>query len=594
MIRAVMSSTRLRLRVAATLGLLAFFVPTVPGWATSPSAGPSSVLITGLVAPNRTILATMDFTHRTRGEGAHVALALPEGLRLTAAFREVSTGLHESLELEADPEPGTARLKLHKAEPAGTEIKLRLRFHYRGHWIKLGKDCWALEPHHSLPELARRLTGQEATLSAKLEPPAGFAVLGAERNLVLVAERFARSSFSVAGQWVQMAAPRAASAGMTSSEVFTGSGAPIHIISVVGGTGGEEARVVSGSGGGSRPMSVSRAPDWAGPVMSRRPTRSFLPPVVQGLKAQGRAFGPPGPNGLVLVSVASSGLETSWPWLLVVPEKNGAAAPGSLHRTRLEEFDFNFARRWWGHSVLPSSEVDRWLLDGLAELGVVIAAESRGGWRKEADSWLQRRRDLTLATSNGKSALDLGPLDRAGDGAGPHLLARLRAFKGAFVLQALRGWMRQSSTIKPDGRFFAGLHEFSATFAGQEASLEGFQRIMEKHFPTDQYPGSQRNLDWFFAQWVRGSAVPTLSAKLNVQSAGVGKARIQGTVTVAGVPADFRLRLPVQFDLGAPTLATATNLMLEGPGTHAIDIEIEAPEKLNKPLLDAKAETLTR
>ena len=60
-------------------------------------------------------------------------------------------------------------------------------------------------------------------------------------------------------------------------------------------------------------------------------------------------------------------------------------------------------------------------------------------------------------------------------------------------------------------------------------------------------------LDYFFNQWVYGTDIPTLGAKLEATDIGGGKYRISGTITQAGVPADSARACRFYLDFGNDT-----------------------------------------
>ncbi len=549
------------------------------------------VHMTGAVAPNRAMVITADFPYRVAQDLDRIELSLLPEMRPNAAFRETQPGIYEGLELDPSAPDGTARLLLPEKVLAGTELKLRLRFRFSGRWVALSEKSWALEPQHALPEVARRLAGEGGALTAELEAPPGFLVFGEARNLVLVPETMASGRVSVGGEEVRLVAGPGYLSGMRPSGLVISEHRPILHISAVRRAGSDGESTVVSSGGSSNPLSISRAPEW-GSSVPRRQQPSFLSLVLDGFAAQGEAFGPLGEWAPMLVTAEKAPVEPDWPWLVPVPKHGGKAAAGALHRTDLEEIDFALARRWWGGRVQPASEGDRWLFDGLAELGVALAVEKRGGWEAASKFWEQRREALWASSSKARGPLALASLSSPGSDFDAASLDQLRAFKGASVLQALRRFMAQAKPNAPDDRFFSGLKEFSSSFAGREASVADFQRVMEKHFRAEFYPAGQQGLDWFFQQWLAAEAMPSLSSDFKIRKLSGKKVRVEGTVTVAGVPAGFRLRVPVQARMARQYLLTLAHLVLEGPGDHPVDLVLDAEFKAKELQVDALGELL--
>src|SRR5439155_221504 len=74
------------------------------------------------------------------------------------------------------------------------------------------------------------------------------------------------------------------------------------------------------------------------------------------------------------------------------------------------------------------------------------------------------------------------------------------------------------------------------------ASTADFQRIVEQH--------AGLSMDWFFQQWVYGTAIPTYRVAYKTEPAGNGQYRVKLRVAQEGVPDDFRTYVPVALDLG--------------------------------------------
>ena len=105
--------------------------------------------------------------------------------------------------------------------------------------------------------------------------------------------------------------------------------------------------------------------------------------------------------------------------------------------------------------------------------------------------------------------------------------------------------------------------------------------------------GRDGTMDWFFDQWVHGTHVPVLEADLDVDRKS-GQYRIHGTVTVADVPDDFKLLVPLWLDFGDGRMVRFGQVPMIGPGTQEIDVTTELPERPKEALVNARWEILAR
>ena len=86
--------------------------------------------------------------------------------------------------------------------------------------------------------------------------------------------------------------------------------------------------------------------------------------------------------------------------------------------------------------------------------------------------------------------------------------------------------------------------DYAATYAGKNPSTADFQRIVEKHATKNLQLTNDGKLDWFFDEWVHGTAIPKYESWFDVQDAGGGKFKIKGSITQSGVPDTFAMPVP--------------------------------------------------
>lgn len=241
-----------------------------------------------------------------------------------------------------------------------------------------------------------------------------------------------------------------------------------------------------------------------------------------------------------------------------IPYGHGEAFPGLVHLSWVtfqglddEGGDEIFraheaAHQWWGIGVDYASYHDLWLSEGLAHFsGLWYLQTARRdneryfnalrNWRRE----LLQQREVAL-----RREYDLAPIwmgDRASSSTAPndHQLVVYR--KGAWVVHMLRLLMLDLSTMNEDA-FAAMLRDFYTTYRGRTATTADFRAVVERH--------TRMPMDWFFDQWVYGSAIPTYHVAHRSERTPDGQYRVTLRVRQEGVPEDFRMWVPVSVDLG--------------------------------------------
>ena len=121
----------------------------------------------------------------------------------------------------------------------------------------------------------------------------------------------------------------------------------------------------------------------------------------------------------------------------------------------------------------------------------------------------------------------------------------------------LRNMMLNTRTMD-ENRFKAMMRDFYETYRGKRASTLDFQRAVEKHIGQP--------MDWFFDQWVYGTAVPTYTFSWKAETDSAGNA-VRLRVRQDDVPETFAMYVPVliTFDQGEAIL----RMLVRGPTTEA-------------------------
>ena len=278
-----------------------------------------------------------------------------------------------------------------------------------------------------------------------------------------------------------------------------------------------------------------------------------------------------------------------------IPYFHGQAFPGMIHlswvtflgmSTDGEDEIFRaheMAHQWWGIGVEPAGYRDVWLSEGFAEFS--------GMWYMQMvlndnDKYLKalRRARENIRRERAKSA-PLGVGSRAAESwRGDYELITYQ--KGAWVVHMLRNMLLNTRTMNED-RFQAMMRAFYENYRGQRVTTADFQRM------TEQALG--QSMDWFFDEWVYGTAIPTytFSYKVVPDSAGfVAHVHVRQT----DVPDNFKMYVPILVTMQEGD--GLVRILVKGPLTDAT-IRLPAMPKslqlnpLESVLADVKTEAWT-
>jgi len=228
------------------------------------------------------------------------------------------------------------------------------------------------------------------------------------------------------------------------------------------------------------------------------------------------------------------------------------------------------AHQWWGHTVLTNSYHDMWLEEGFATYSAALYLQTTEGIERFKGYMKMLQEQVFAKTDEGSNANALGPIwlgERLGSFDTP-LGMRLLYAKGAYVLHMLR-MMLFDYDKKSDDRFIAMMKEFVDTYSGKIVSTEDFKKIVEKHFDED--------MDWFFNQWVYGTAIPFYKFEYQVEVGDGSNYFLTANVEQKGVPESFKtpLRLVINFENGHAVV----EMLLKGSGVSQKQFKLP-----NKPL----------
>lgn len=199
------------------------------------------------------------------------------------------------------------------------------------------------------------------------------------------------------------------------------------------------------------------------------------------------------------------------------------------------------AHQWWGLGVETKTYHDQWLAEAFATYSSLWYVQSILGDNERFFLTLDRWKELIL--NNRKfvfgSGQEAGPVwlgyrtegeETEGD------LGLIIYLKGAYVLHMLRVMLLDFRTMD-ESRFARMMAEFYSTFSGKEASTDDFRKVVEK------FTGEP--MDWFFRQWVYGTAIPSYKFSYRIMPSSEGGSMITCRVVQENVHEDFKMYIPL-------------------------------------------------
>jgi hypothetical protein len=210
------------------------------------------------------------------------------------------------------------------------------------------------------------------------------------------------------------------------------------------------------------------------------------------------------------------------------------------------------AHQWWGHTVGFASGRDQWMSEGFAELSASLYVSMiEKNPKKFIEFWNDERELLLERDAEGFRAIDAGPLTmgyRASNSrTGFSTTRRLIYPKGAYILHMIRMMMWDRKT--GDQNFKAAMQDFVKTYSGKAATTEDFKAMMEQHMTAEMDLEGNHHLDWFFNEYVYGTALPTYKIAYTFEKDANGDVVFGFKVTQSGVDDKFRMIVPVYLEL---------------------------------------------
>jgi hypothetical protein len=250
--------------------------------------------------------------------------------------------------------------------------------------------------------------------------------------------------------------------------------------------------------------------------------------------------------------------------------------PQVRHEFHMDHRDFGYwkivaphevAHQWWGNTVGFDSYRDQWMSEGFADMSASMYIQLiERNPSKFIEFWDDERTMLLERNNMGFRANDAGPLTMgyrlSNDRTGFDITRKLIYPKGAYILHMLRMMMWTAQT--GDQNFKDMMHDFVQTYSGRAATTEDFKAVVEKHMTPDMQRIGGGKMDWFFDEYVYGTALPTYKLDSSFDKNSDGDVVFSMKLTQSDVDEHFRMLVPLYFEFADGHVAEIGRVTMVG------------------------------
>jgi len=262
------------------------------------------------------------------------------------------------------------------------------------------------------------------------------------------------------------------------------------------------------------------------------------------------------------------------------------------------------AHQWWGDNVLWASYRDEWMMEALANYLALMELEpnSPEKFKTVMDTY---RRVLLEKNKEGVEYKDAGAVTlgvRLASSKFPEGYDKVLYGRGTWLIHMLRMMLREPGRVKAgaaasaegDQLFFQVLRYLQQEHSASRLSTEELQLAFEKVMPDSLSYENKKSLDWFFSNWVNGTAIPKLEAgPIRVTRKPNGEEIVTGKLMQSEIPEDFVTSVPIYGAFAAPNRQTVFLGRVFADGKET-DFRLTAPDGVAHVLVDPYQTVLRR
>jgi len=287
-------------------------------------------------------------------------------------------------------------------------------------------------------------------------------------------------------------------------------------------------------------------------------------------------FGPTPFHRLAMTQQTATNYGQSWPELVFLPITYFFDST-MRHQVGLDDPRGYFtvvgpheiAHQWWGHTVGWPSYRDQWMSEGFADFSASLFIQMIQKNNSEFIKFWNDERDLLIERNKeGFRAIDVGPVTQGyrlnTTRSGFEVTRRLIYPKGAYILHMIRMMMWSGKT--GDDNFKAMMKDFVQTYRNRPASTEDFKAMVEKHMTPQMDVTGNQKMDWFFDEYVYGTALPSYHFAHSFEQAG-NDLVLNIHVTQSGVDDKFTMLVPLYLEFANGKVVRIANASIQGNRT---------------------------
>jgi hypothetical protein len=296
-------------------------------------------------------------------------------------------------------------------------------------------------------------------------------------------------------------------------------------------------------------------------------------------------FGPIPYKRVALTQQTATNFGQSWPTLVYLPI-TAFLDTTIRHQLRMDDTKGFFkivgphevAHQWWGHAVGFGSYRDQWMSEGFAEFSSSLYVQMVQKKTQEFKKfWDDERERMIEKNSLGHRAIEVGPVTMgyrlSNSKSGFDVYQRLIYPKGAYILHMIRMMMWNNRTT--DDKFIEMMKDFVKTYANQTATTEDFKAMVEKHILPVMNVTGDGKMDWFFNEYVYGTALPSYGLDYSFKNSQDGKLVLHVKMTQSSVDDTFVMRVPIYLELADSRIIRLGSVILQGNNSTEQDVPLE-------------------
>jgi len=267
--------------------------------------------------------------------------------------------------------------------------------------------------------------------------------------------------------------------------------------------------------------------------------------------------------------------------------------------------DHETAHQWWGDRVGWKSYRDQWLMEALASLSALMILEEKNP--AEAQELMAQYR-LQLLATNAKNQrfADAGPVTlgyRLSSSVFPNAYIPVTYGRGLWLMTMLRDYFtdyeradrekadrEKKATAQIGGGLFMGaLREFGNRYDRKTASTDDFRKVLEEFLPAKARFEGERNLKWFFDEWVRGGSVPEIEIKHVVLKRRGAATTASFTLVQSHCPESLVTSVPIFAELAGGERVSVGRVFADG---YEAQFDLKVPQGTHRLLADPEKKLL--